>query len=89
MPLWAMIGEPLAVAVRLNSLGVSQNDAIHTRSLVGEMTGLSLREENSCQNFRSHKVVRTHLSQSGLVQPRGERVNNERLRITNINTSLE
>jgi hypothetical protein len=56
MPLWAMIGEPLAVAVRLNSLGVSQNDAIHTRSLVGEMTGLSLGEENSCQNFRSHKL---------------------------------
>jgi hypothetical protein len=56
MPLWAMIGEPLAVAVGLNSLGVSQNDAIHTRSLVGEMIGLFLGEENSCQKFRSHKL---------------------------------
>ena len=56
MPLWAMIGEPLAVAVRSNNLGVSQNDTIHTRSLVGEMISLSLGEENSCQNFRSHKL---------------------------------
>jgi hypothetical protein len=56
MPLWAMIGEPLAVAVRLNSLGVSQNNAIHTKSLVGEMMGLSLGKENSCQKFTSHKL---------------------------------